>query len=899
MVTLPHAPTTPPSSPAKSSANRANIHLLVLRGGGGHYATYKALQFVVEQQQLPWDLSLTFADDIGGAETTQEISKEINKAFTGFSQYFSRVSGYVADRVYDLILQKGWNWIHLLTMPLHKKIVWLRRGADRQMLSEKWAAGPPDIILSVVPFHNLRLWESLQQSPLQDKTPVVTLLTDFGDCPPAYWIEPKSDNYLICGTQIAVQQALSQGVRAERILQTSGLVIHPSFYEESAASVAEYSVAEHRERLGLAADVPTALVLFGANGSDAMLEIARQLEGLGDRLQIIFICGRNAAVEQALRTQETAQKRVVVGFTKAIAQYMRAADFFIGKPGNVSISEALKMGLPVIVNRNWLTMPQERHVADWVKAQQVGLTVPSFQEICAAVEQLLAPETFARYRANVQQLDNQAVFEVVDILQALLAVRSPKSQPLPYQLSPIDSLRQQIEANAPAKPLSSAVSLYRFTPQAVVHPETEADLIQAVQLAAEKGLKVRAIGALHSAIPIPATEGICIVLDRYQAVLKVEGHQVSVQAGIQLCQLSAELNKSGLALPILGTIDQQTIAGAISTGTHGGSLHRPSLSSCVSAVSFVNANGELVTVESTQPEFQTVGLSLGLFGVISTVTLACTPAFSLRSQTRQFTFEQLIDSFEAIHQENEFVDIRYSPITNIAHAVLINPTDEPLTENGGWEPVKQSRLAWRITESVNKLAQKLFQSLPINPVQRWCLNRYEQSVYSAPYGRSDFVLTHFDATSEDLISNGDAVDLDPVADMELAVPYEQAIAALQTLRDHFHQTQRYPTMQIHIRCSAGESFWLSPTGGGPICWLEFWEYPCTGKFFQDMVALLKPFGFRGHWGKQIPVERAYLQQQYPRWQDFCDLVKQHDPHGRFSNPTLHRYFRADEPGGLL
>ena len=248
-------------------------------------------------------------------------------------------------------------------------------------------------------------------------------------------------------------------------------------------------------------------------------------------------------------------------------------------------------------------------------------------------------------------------------------------------------------------------------------------------------------------------------------------------------------------------------------------------------MSLVKASGELVKITRNQPEFLAVGLSLGLLGILSTITVECVPAFSLRSEVCQLTFEQLTARFDSINRDNDFVDIRYSPITNIAHVVLINQPDQPLSENGGWQPVKKSRLAWRTTESVNKMAQRLFQALPVNGLQRRCLNQYEQTVYSSPYGRSDFVLTHFDATSDDLINNGDAVDLDPVADMELAVPYEQAIATLQSLRNHFHQTQRYPTMQIHIRCSAAEDFWLSPAHGGPICWLEFWEYPLHGQVF--------------------------------------------------------------------
>jgi FAD/FMN-containing dehydrogenase len=118
--------------------------------------------------------------------------------------------------------------------------------------------------------------------------------------------------------------------------------------------------------------------------------------------------------------------------------------------------------------------------------------------------------------------------------------------------------------------LKSAVSLYSFAPAAVVHPTTENEIVQVVQAAAQQDLKVRAIGSLHSLAPIPATEGVCIVLDQYKSLVTIEGCLVTVQAGMKLWELNEVLAQHHLALPVLGTIVQQTVAGAISTGTHGG-----------------------------------------------------------------------------------------------------------------------------------------------------------------------------------------------------------------------------------------------------------------------------------------------------------------------------------------
>ena len=382
---------------------RRLIQVLVLRGGGGHYATYTALRCMIEQQQLPWELEVIFVDAIG------QSSPRPNKTLDLY-----RLLGASSDKFYDFIQKRGFAWVHLLTIHVHKLLTWIKHAADVRLLEQIWRQQQPDLVISVVPFHNRAIWDSIQR--VNPEIPVVTLLTDFADCPPAYWIEPSTRSYVLCGTEKAVQQARSQGVDEERTIPTSGLVIHPRFYQPITVNR-----RMERQRLGLDADRLTGLVLFGANGSQVMLDIARWLEAFDHQLQLIFLCGRNDEVASVLRQHQSLQKRLVVAFTEDIPDYMHLADFLIGKPGNVSISEAIAMKLPVIVERNSLTLPQERYAADWVQEREVGLTIPSFRNIQKAVETFLEPETFARYRANVAAIDIQAVFEIPAILNRILA----------------------------------------------------------------------------------------------------------------------------------------------------------------------------------------------------------------------------------------------------------------------------------------------------------------------------------------------------------------------------------------------------------------------------------------------------------------------------------------------
>jgi 1,2-diacylglycerol 3-beta-galactosyltransferase len=146
-----------------------------------------------------------------------------------------------------------------------------------------------------------------------------------------------------------------------------------------------------------------------------MCDIAQQLE-----VQAIFICGHNQKLAEKLRGLRTRAPIFVEGFTTETPQYMHLADFFIGKAGPGSISEALAMGLPVIVERNAWTLPQERYNTVWVREKQVGLVLKNFRKVDRAVAELLDPATFARFRSNAAALGNRAVFEIPDMLEKIL-----------------------------------------------------------------------------------------------------------------------------------------------------------------------------------------------------------------------------------------------------------------------------------------------------------------------------------------------------------------------------------------------------------------------------------------------------------------------------------------------
>jgi 1,2-diacylglycerol 3-beta-galactosyltransferase len=393
-----------------------SINVITGQGGAGHYATYHAIRAIAEQRHLPWQFQITDVDDI---ITELSGQSQVKNAYDTF--------GFSAHDLYNWMVKSGWTWLWPFLMRLNKLLVRLNYKTGVRIFEQRLREKQPDLIVSVMPLFNKMIWESVQRT--RPDTPIVTVLTDFADCPPHFWFEPKTGNYFVCGTDKAVAQARSLGVSAEQIIQTSGLVIHPNFYPSLNSDRPPMNqLIRHleRQRLRLDPDKMTGLVMFGGNGSSVMLDIAKRMEGLYDNLQLIFICGRNEALANELRQYQGSQKWVITTFTDDIPYYMQLANFFIGKPGNVSISEAIAMQLPVITECNAFTMIQERDCAKWVAEKGVGIVLPNFKAIDRAVAALIQPENYAHYRANLAALNNGAVFEVVGLLQKLL--RSPESE---------------------------------------------------------------------------------------------------------------------------------------------------------------------------------------------------------------------------------------------------------------------------------------------------------------------------------------------------------------------------------------------------------------------------------------------------------------------------------------
>jgi 1,2-diacylglycerol 3-beta-galactosyltransferase len=366
------------------------IDLVYVNAGGGHRSAATALETAIREQGREWRVRLVNLFEV---LDPQDV--------------FRRTTGVKPEDYYNVRLARGWTLGLAQELRVLQVLIRLSHRSLVGQLRRHWLESRPDLVVSLIPNFNRAMYQALRLACPQ--VPYATVLTDLADFPPHFWIEPHQAQHVICGTARAAAQAHATAGKAAQVHRTSGMIINPSFYRDL-----KLDRRAEMLKLGLDPNRPTGIVMFGGHGSRVMRGIAKRL---GD-VQLILVCGHNAVLADQLRAMQPAAPRVVLGFTSQISYYMQLSDFFIGKPGPGSISEAIQQGLPVIVVRNAWTMPQERYNSEWVEENGAGVVLDSFKSIRHGVARVT--EHADLYRAGVGRIHNRAVFEIPEILERIL-----------------------------------------------------------------------------------------------------------------------------------------------------------------------------------------------------------------------------------------------------------------------------------------------------------------------------------------------------------------------------------------------------------------------------------------------------------------------------------------------
>ena len=399
------------------------VELFYFDAGGGHRNAMNVLSRMIAQKHpdwvvLPVDLQKLLEPIDPIHRLTRKLTGSLKRLLIPVAPNLV-LSPLQAQDIYNGALKRGATRGMGTILPILQSFIRRYSAQIEALLEQRWCRADsikPDLVVSVIPNFNGVMFRALRAFDLD--IPYVTVMTDMVDCPPHFWMEDQ-DQFLISGTRKAFEQAEATGFYApDNIFAVSGMLLRESFYALPEPG------SPSRSSLSLKADRPTALIMFGGNGSlRASRAILDQFDNSNLRMQTIVMCGSNRKLAESLRGRAHCHP---VGFVSNVADYIRLADFFIGKPGPGSISEAIHLGCPVIVEGNTTTMPQERPNVDWVRDNDVGIVVKNFRrEIVGAAERML--RDLQRYKANIASNipENRAAFEMVDILgQIMNAARS-------------------------------------------------------------------------------------------------------------------------------------------------------------------------------------------------------------------------------------------------------------------------------------------------------------------------------------------------------------------------------------------------------------------------------------------------------------------------------------------
>ncbi len=384
--------------------------------------------------------------------------------------------------------------------------------------------------------------------------------------------------------------------------------------------------------------------------------------------------------------------------------------------------------------------------------------------------------------------------------------------------------------------------------------------------------KVRVVGAGHSFTPIMATDGLLLSLDNISGLVSHDTQRLeaTVWGGTRLYQLGPLLQDIGQALPNMGDIDRQSIAGAVSTSTHGSGMNLGSLSAGVVALRLVLANGEVLECSRTKNPavFDAARVSMGTLGILSQLTLQNVPRYRLEEKVRVVALEELLSQLPQLAQENRHLDCHVFPFSQQVMVKTINPTTLPAGKTEVNSFVENTVLQW---------ACEVSRTLP-------ALNGPLQRLVGFLVGSSRRVGESYKifVTPREVRFN----------EMEYHVPAEQGPECLAEVCATIRTSGMQVFFPIEYRYVAGDDIWLSPFQGGQRASIAVHQY-----FKQDpepLFRLVEPifwrYGGRPHWGKLHTLQASRLRELYPHWQDFQHLRNELDPHGKFLNPYLQRVF---------
>ncbi len=410
----------------------------------------------------------------------------------------------------------------------------------------------------------------------------------------------------------------------------------------------------------------------------------------------------------------------------------------------------------------------------------------------------------------------------------------------------------------------------RCRPAELVRPRDRDELAAAVAAAAAAGRRVSVAGSGHSFTEAALTGGTMVDVAALRGTIDADRSSglVRVGAGTRLADLNEELHRLGLAMENLGDIDRQTVAGAISTATHGTGAKLRNISAQVEAVEMVLADGGVRELDAAEPELlRAARVGVGALGAISAVTLRCVPAFVLRRVDSPAPREEVFDAFDERAAANDHFELFTFPYADSALVLERNRVEGP--------PRPRGRLASYLNDVV---------------LENWALEALSAAGRAFPGA-----IPRLSRLAAALASGGKTIDRSDrvfasqrrvrFTEMEYAVPREHGLEAARRVIE-WVRSNRYPVFfPIEMRVVAGDDAPLSPSYQRDTTYIAVHQYRRMQwrPYFEAVEAIMGDYGGRPHWGKRHFQTAATLAPRYPAWAEFQAARDELDPERVFGN----------------
>lgn len=412
-------------------------------------------------------------------------------------------------------------------------------------------------------------------------------------------------------------------------------------------------------------------------------------------------------------------------------------------------------------------------------------------------------------------------------------------------------------------------------PHSIERPAGEAELVEVIARAAASGLRVKAVGAGHSFTDIACTDGVMIDLSRMSSVLEADRETglVRLQAGISLRKLGPEIGRAGLALENQGDVDPQSVAGAISTATHGTGARFMNISSQVRALRLITPDGPVEIDETSDPDgFRAARVGLGSLGVVSEVTLQCVPSFTIHRVDAPKPLDHVLAELDTLVDSNDHFEFFAFPYTDRALTLTSERTDReprPRGRTGAWV---EDRLFYNhVFGAMNRLGRVAPSMIPR-------LNRLVARMMSSS--------EHLDLSYRVYANERDV----RFTEMEYAIPRATAAVAIERVLDLVRRRALAVSFPIEVRFAAPDDAFLSTAEGRETAYIAVHVFRGMEfeAYFRGVEAIMNEYGGRPHWGKRHYQTAATLEPLYPGWERFRAVRRRFDPEGVFANEYTDR-----------